>query len=102
MTMARTQTVSVTVRLPIGIVEILNDAVDKGMFVSTSDAIRALVRRSIQDAGPELGRGTAVKRTRKAERIMINAPQEDDQEEDDAEDTVLDEEEGKDQEAQQE
>lgn len=101
MTMARTQTVSVTVRLPIGIVEILNDAVDKGMFVSTSDAIRALVRRSIQDAGPELGRGTAVKRTRKAERIMINAPH-DEQEEDDAEDTVLDEEEGKDQEAQQE
>lgn len=46
--MARSKTVSVTVRLPVGIVAILNDAVERGMFASTSDAVRSLVGRTIQ------------------------------------------------------
>ena len=46
--MARAKTVSVTVRLPVGIVAILNDAVDRGMFASTSDAVRSLVGRTLQ------------------------------------------------------
>ena len=46
--MARSKTVSVTVRLPVGIVAILNDAVERGMFASTSDAIRSLVGRTLQ------------------------------------------------------
>ena len=45
--MARTKSVTVTVRLPVGIVAIINDAVERGMFVSTSDAVRALISRSI-------------------------------------------------------
>ena len=46
--MARAKTVSVTVRLPVGIGAILNDAVDRGMFASLSDAVRSLVGRTLQ------------------------------------------------------
>ena len=61
--MARAKTVTVTIRLPVGIVAILNDAVERGMFASTSDAVRSLVGRSLQvtsqDAvgGPMKGMG---------------------------------------------
>ena len=46
--MARSKTVTVTIRLPVGIVAILNDAVERGMFASTSDAVRSLIGRSLQ------------------------------------------------------
>lgn len=45
--MRRSQTVSVTVRLPVGIVAIMNDMVERGLFASSSDFIRAMIIKAM-------------------------------------------------------
>ena len=55
--MARAETVSVTVRFPLGVMALLDDAVKRDMFVSTSDAVRSLVLSSLMMANPDMVRG---------------------------------------------
>ena len=55
--MARAETVSVTVRFPLGVMALLDDAVNRDMFVSTSDAVRSLVLSSLMIANPDMVRG---------------------------------------------
>lgn len=52
--MRRSQTVSVTVRLPVGIAAIMNDMVERGLFASSSDFIRAMIIKAM----PMIATGT--------------------------------------------
>lgn len=46
-TTAKGNTRTLTIRFPAGVVAILDDAVERGMFTSVSDAIRTLIANSL-------------------------------------------------------
>jgi len=56
--MRRSQTVSVTVRLPVGIVSIMNDAVERGLFASSSDFVRAMIIKALPMSSTTVGGGS--------------------------------------------